>query len=357
MQAAMGQNIKRKEIKQMGYSHSTLVERFKQGKTKGSASHMYISGDTLYSYGSHSPLLVRVPFGYLMNADKRSSSTSGHQRHCMGLATLQVPFSVLSVARIPHYSGEEQCFRVIDKKDEVWEIIGAQKNAVECADCEHKEKPWGERPQGCQAWGTDNGCGKKVDSFKCGLIYRRQRDLCKKVKISAQKYNEMSEDEKLGWQELTERRPSGAVIEWNGKYYLSSMDTESRHPDYFLVELPHAVETVDEAFESLIPAQVKDKKYRRQGEWFFVEDNDIEKPRVTYREMEQEFSLPMSNDSSNPHIATRGCRTNDGGVLVSGGIHHREHGLMQLSKSDNPKIFNAYINTAVNSWSAGGRVD
>ena len=63
----------------MAYSHSQLVERFKDGKIQGSSSSMFIEGDTLYSYGRHFPLLIRVPHwknGYIMNADKYSVSTS-----------------------------------------------------------------------------------------------------------------------------------------------------------------------------------------------------------------------------------------------------------------------------------------
>lgn len=333
----------------MSWSHSELVERFKQGKTKGSASHMYIEGDTLYSYGSHFPLLVRVPFGYLMNADKYSSSTSRHQRHVMGLASLQVPFSVLGAAGVPNgtykWDDGNWCFTIIDKKDEVWDIIAYTKRDRTCEECEMGLKN-----------SYHNSEGGETTYWSCKMR-KQAHKVCKYISISPEKWATLSEDEQSHWSERTERRPSGAVIEWKGKYYLSSMDVESRHPDYFMVELPHAVETVDEAFESLIPAQVKDKKYRRQGEWFFTEDKDIENPKKTYREMEQEFCLPLSNDSSNPHLATRGCRTNDGGIMVSGGIHHRQHGLLQLSKSDNPKIFDAYMNTAVHSWSTGGKVD
>ena len=65
---------------------------------------MFIEDDTLYSYGKHFPLLVRIPQwsndGILMNADKYSVTTSKHQSMCFNIATIQIPFSAL-VQAIP----------------------------------------------------------------------------------------------------------------------------------------------------------------------------------------------------------------------------------------------------------------
>jgi hypothetical protein len=47
----------------------------------------------------------------------------------------------------------------------------------------------------------------------------------------------------------------------------------------------------------------------------------------------------------------------DGKILVSGAVKHsnNDHPTLHLSTADNPIIYRAYHNTAVNSWSASGR--
>ena len=94
-------------------NHQDLVRKFRDGKTSGTASNMFIDGDTLYSYGHHFPLLVRMPWGYLQNGDKYSVTTSSHQSHCRHLATIIIPFSTLRAAGID-YKGEME---LIDKSD------------------------------------------------------------------------------------------------------------------------------------------------------------------------------------------------------------------------------------------------
>ena len=366
----------------MAYSHKQIVQRFTDGKTKGRSSSMYIEEHVLYSFGSHFPLLVKTPFGYLMNADKYSSSTSNHQSHCFRIATVMIPFSILRAANIPNGTWigyktedgepEQRIFNLIDNTPEVWELKGAHKNALECKDCAHKtiqyscgdckyinDWSYDKRPKDCYRWDdTRNDCHKKQpDGFTCGLPYKEQQRYCKQVRISAAEYEKLTEDEQGKWQKIEERHPSGCVIEHGGSYYLSSTDTSAKRLDYFMVKLPCPVSTVAEAYEVLIPEQVKGKKYVRQGEWFFVEDTDTENPKRTYKEMNAPFRMPLQNDSSNPHTATRGFLTNDGSIKVSGAVDHREHGRLRLSKADNPKIFTAFVNTAVASWSAGGKVD
>jgi len=40
-------------------SQEKLIQEFREGATKGRASHMFIEEDILYSYGRHFPLAVR----------------------------------------------------------------------------------------------------------------------------------------------------------------------------------------------------------------------------------------------------------------------------------------------------------
>ena len=91
-------------------NHKNLLQAFKNGKTRGSAIHMYIEDNVLYSYGHHFPLLVRMPWGFLQNADKYSRTTSKHQAETAVIATVMIPFSALNRANINYLK-----IKLIDK--------------------------------------------------------------------------------------------------------------------------------------------------------------------------------------------------------------------------------------------------
>lgn len=61
-------------------SNSELARRFAAGETKGKGSHMFIEGDTIYSYGYHFPVARRTPQGMLFNSKGYSSTTARHKR-------------------------------------------------------------------------------------------------------------------------------------------------------------------------------------------------------------------------------------------------------------------------------------
>ena len=82
----------------MSFNQKEIIDRIMDGKTNGTASNMFIKGDVMYSYGRHFPLLVRTPWGNVLNADKYSVTTSQHQSLCSKAATMQIPFSALSEA-------------------------------------------------------------------------------------------------------------------------------------------------------------------------------------------------------------------------------------------------------------------
>jgi len=246
---------------------------------------MFIEGDTMYSYGHWFPLVIRREWGFLLNADKRSVSTSQHQGHCRGFATIAVPFSAIDAAGLDPYA-----FSLVDKSE------------------------------------------PRIDT----RTYR---------------------DDKGETHTVEERRPESAVIRFGKRYFLSGMDSDR----YFISELPYAVKTCAEAYDALVPAEVRGKDYVRQGEWFAIPAETIpasllwSDARGFYRHMERGFVLPHK-DSGNPHTATRGLTVN-GKRYVSGQVRHPEHRMLHLSTADDPRIFEAYQNTAKGSWSASGRVD
>ena len=332
----------------MGFSHSDLVSRFENGKTCGQASNMFIEGDVMYSYGHHFPLVVRTPWGNILNADKYSSSTSGHQFHCRNLATIQVPFSALSAAGLISY-GRYSSDSLPEQFKDVWLL-------------DH-------------------------DEARYDLIgYSRYDSLeGKMLRMTVKQWSELSAETQEQWSEVQERRPEAALLKFGEWHYLSSMDGGN----YFISKLPEQVETVKEAFESLKPIEVDGLtecdypqgrgvqytevltgQYARQGEWFFTPCHElpislaIKGKEMTedalikklYKTMQHDFVLPKPDSSSHDHIATRGDVWNEG-LYVSGSIRHTEHRMLRLCKADKPRIFLAFRNRAVNSWSASGNVD
>jgi hypothetical protein len=100
-----------------------LVDYFVNGGTHGEASNMYIEGNTLYSYGLHFPLLVRMEHWkqgqFLMNADKHSVTTSQHQGMCFRHATVMLSFRMLNLANIDY-----QKLNLIDTREAYSEFTG-----------------------------------------------------------------------------------------------------------------------------------------------------------------------------------------------------------------------------------------
>ncbi len=297
----------------MSFTNAQVVDRFVKGKNCGKSRNMSIgiSRNEIYSYSM--PLMVRMPWGLLMNADKRSVTTSSHQRACMRYATVQIPFSALIAAGLPTTYGIE-AIELVDKAGARYDHIG---------------------------W-------VKINAMK------GERRI-----ITDREYDGLSVNGKEFLTSYDERRPEACVLKYKERYFLSSMDSNW----YFLSELPRPVRTVDEAFEVLLPERLqKDKtvEYKRQGEWFFVEAPVMSgvTPKQVYQSLQKRFELPKDRPNSNAHIATRGLSgPADKKIFVSGSIHHSEHRMLVLSKAGSPKIFEALHNSAVASWSAGGRVD
>lgn len=59
-----------------------IAELFVNGKDKGRANNMFIEGDTIYSYGYHFPIAVRIGVNkYLFNNNGYSMTTRTHKNH------------------------------------------------------------------------------------------------------------------------------------------------------------------------------------------------------------------------------------------------------------------------------------
>jgi len=291
-------------------SQRKLIEEFEHGAKEGIASNMFIEDNILYSYGHHFPLLVRFNWGIIQNADKYSVTTSCHQSKTSRIADILIPFSALEMALGAESSAEYS--DLIDKLEKI-ELIDKSKARYDVIAYMHK---------------TTN----------------------QRIRIS--EFNSLSNELKACYIPVEERRPEALVFTFEGRYFLSSMDRYL----YFISELPEPVSSVEEAYEILKPKELNPaKEYKRQGEWFF-QLFEVEDPKKIYQSLSSSFELPRKDRRSNAHIATRGGYY-DGKLVVSGQIRHSEHGTLWLSTTKDIKIFVAYHNRAVQSWSARGRVD
>jgi hypothetical protein len=314
-------------------SQSDLVSDFSKGKEKRTASNMFIDGDTLYSYGHHFPMLVRMPnWGkdkYLLNADVYSSSTSQHQAQCARLATVQIPFSALNSALAGERSRwatsrmdfEPEKLHLIDQGPERWDETGRwiwQHNRHEVTI--GQGQPWEH---------TKTVYDDKV--------------------LSQADYEKLPEDEKEHCIRQKERRPEACVIRYGRKYYLSSMDGAN----YFISLLPGKVETVDQAFEMLKPAAVNGSPYHRQGEWFFV-PVDTKVPRKEIKK--QQYLINREKELPRHHrVRDYAVQVGYKYPLVRGTVRHdnRDHPMLKLGEEWHMAIESNHKM----SWGAAGNVD
>jgi len=201
-------------------SNEDAVKVFRDGRRGNSKNIFHENSRTLYSYGYHFILAVRLNTGeYLINGDTYSSSTSRHTSLCIRHLTPNViiPFSALN-----QVTTEYSAIKLVDRSSDIY-------------------------------------------------IPRIRRD---------PKTGEIIE--------YNEHRLGSAVIEIEGKHYLSSIDAGAKDREgYFLVELPENVTSVDEAFDTLFPEDLaRDAPHVRQGEFFFhpsgVETRELSRVEPLY---------------------------------------------------------------------------
>lgn len=312
-----------------------LVKEFEKGATKGSASNLFIERDIMYSWGRHFPLLVRMPHWgenkYLLNADDYSASTRGHQGLCFGLATVQIPFSALNQALNGERPGsvarhtiqfDVEKLHLIDKGADRWDSTG---NWIYW---------YGERTVRSKSrYGFgDRECSERLQKI-----------------ITHAEYDVLPDSEKEKCLPEKERRPEACVIRYGRKYYLSSMDGWN----YFISLLPGKVETVDEAFAALKPAEINGSEYKRQGEWFFIPVSAT----VPRKEIQKKKFLTNKIKELPHHHYVRDYALIFGykHPLVRGTVRHTQgdHGMLKLGED----WYMVIESNHKGSWGAQGRVD
>lgn len=314
----------------MSLSQDILVRRFRDGGTKGRASSMFIEGEVLYSWGVHFPLALRLlPDLFVLNADRRSISTSRHQSICrhflspmVAVAASAFPFSVMidlaaGPARLVDYD--------IDDRVTL--------------------------PRTNQTGWTDADRPADRRGYTCTV---------------------QTKDDAVVGEEW--HRPGGTLITSparNGVLhaYLSGIDEGS----YFVCQLPQLVETLADAYDSLMPTAVRRERdhgrpVRRQGEWFFIPTDlrtrDLPQPSDRTSSLDSAWTAvncqPLS-PSHNKH-KPREIRIMDGHLYCRGHVWHRdwvtdrstgEHRVLSLGE----QWHQVERNLAVQSWNASGGFD
>jgi hypothetical protein len=300
-------------------SQSSLVERFKNGAESGSASNLFIDGAILYSYGRHFPLAIRQDWGagvqYLINGDDYSFSTRSHQGLCIHELTpnVQIPFSALDSAGLTDPAQPKADLRIVaHRRDRYYQI------------CKH--------------------CGKEAVYDGDDHAYRHEEDrspLCPEAEGEAVSHHVLG----------------AVVLTYKQRFFLSSIDEQEgwRARAYFLCQLPKAVASIEEAFDALVPDEVREAKatnveVRRQGDIFVMattlQTRHIQAPTQRHLRLFE-----------TAHVATE-ARVNSA-VYIRGTLRHLperrrpQHRVLNLGSS----WWIAVKNTALGSWNAVGNVD
>jgi hypothetical protein len=317
----------------MGLSHQDVVRKFSEGVTNKRGSRVFSEGDALYSYGYHFTLaqrrrgednLVDGQPWYLLNGDKFSASTSGHQSYTFQYFRQypRVSFSAIDSARLDHRTAV-----LVDFVRDTQEVVSAGDEGFETFE---RRVP--------------DGATLSVRSDRDGNpLYK-------------------------SW-----HRIGGAVLRCPRREldFLCAMDEGS----YFVSQLPRKVRKVSEAFEALKPARVKAAlragvEVVRQGEWFCVRQEGMPMG-LRLKDFRAAFELPRTNQRSNIHLATRGVRVRQRFYIMGRLRHVRPGGWWsegrgrtgtgehRTVKFDKGVVYEAIRNTSRGDWSssAAGGVD
>lgn len=178
---------------------------------------------------------------------------------------------------------------------------------------------------------------------------------------------------KLGWQEqetsnlpktiVTDRHFTGACLfEIEGNCFIFDVDREElKHKIFnpFLVKIPKPVNSIKEAYETLIPEEVKRAMKQgleviRQGEFFYIPTDiecepDTEVERWSRKTVKKRFELRAGRNR--PNYATEG---NEQCGVIRGKVEHsgREHRVVTLKT-----WHKAVPNTAIESFTISGQID
>jgi hypothetical protein len=290
-------------------SHEQIIKRWVDrctGETDrpnfGRHSNVYAIGDELFSYGSHFTLALHLEWGFLLNGDRYSASTTQQQwklRHVMnggrpwdpnkgeGYPHIIVPFEALAAARI-----DLTTVVPVDSKPDRFEPVQVTGPAPS----------WATDSDYLDQWVRDSNAVLNADGT---YTYDEQRHFLGESLFRATVYG---------------RSPNYDTRE---AYFISAWDNQDRNT-YFLSELPHAVDSLDEAYEALKPETVKrgereGRRIVRQGDIFAVE-TEVTTRALTKAGAVRERMAPLLGTN---HVATEVAVLPNGATLARGFLHHK----------------------------------
>ena len=288
------------------YDHNSIIWNFFYSKDRHHyrrGSRVFYEGDRLYSFGIHFTLAVKTVYGgFIINADKYSVSTSGHQSTAISQApkgTPQIPFSALSRAGI-----NERYIDLIEKTEDTWEEKRVR---------------------------DEHGNIKTVKVHHLGACLFRHGGTF---------YLSSLDHASRGRQYFLVQLRAGADSVEEALKQISGLTTE----DY-------------EAYER--------GEIKRQGEYFFkpikteefkelIKKNGYKSVReLLEKRVNLGERINNGRPTRNEHRARDFIHTLLTGAFVRGTVRHPEHGMLRLGKV----WHRVSLNEVVNSWSAGGRVD
>ena len=368
-------------------AHSEIAKKFadrkvnrRTGDCSWSGSRMYSSGDTLYSYGSHFPLarFLGEKAGeavFIKNGDRYSSSTSGHQSITQGVC--KGPTVSVSALRAAGINFHTLALSPVEEQKE-----------------ERRYK-----------WDTDETFNNRLAAFLIAHrpdfrehIYRdREGRYWKELDYKTVKskrpafsdpftaprqgmfvpYGGQDEDDPTYtsgcWHVL-----GAALIRRADQDFLCSLD----EGQYFVAQLPHAVNTIDQAFNALKPNDVRRAERQgvpvlRQGEWFFIptgldhagfaqrvgltKTKLLDLAKIVPLPQRQRPNQDVDTRSRNKHCCRQFFVVGEG-IYTYGQVYHRngwnnrvtnEHRTLKLGD----QWHKVCLNTEVASWTVGGRFD
>ena len=303
-------------------NHSALIEAFVDApmdERGGKASNLFFENGILYSYGYHFPLAVPLKRNgyefFVVNGDNCSSSTAAH-RNGVFRAISQEKYAVIPLTALDSMLGDEYSRR---HRSYGFGPYTARIIMDEIMVIDHT-----------------------ADTFEDKTVRVRNRDT-----------GEM--EEKV----ITEHLLGSTLFKIYGDYYLSSIDPSGKDRGlYFLTKLPRPAESIGDAYASIKPKGLNGEAHVRQGEFFFVPQEGITKPRGIDIEKKVLIENRGRDAEGWRHLATEGFRL-DGVQYVRGTVRHPEHKMCSLGNVWH-RVYEAQgagTHGAIVSWHSGGGFD
>jgi hypothetical protein len=320
-----------------------VIKAFVDGELapcRNSQGSLFFQDDVLYSYGHHFPLAFRKVRGtskIVVNGDKFSVTTSGHQKAVLSVARGKCTTISLTAFRAAGLSGLYYHIDLPFYIDSTPDLVDGPQKKTLLKDFDMKTLP----------------VGATLNTWK----------------------NDVGEIEVVSW-----HRAGMSLWDNDGKYYIAGMD----ETQYFVSLLPGKPRTCAGALEQLKPTSVQRMEQHgltvmRQGDWFFADITDFvpEKEIKLFWKSQKPDELKSTYDRPNTHVhkadrlghvidvsreshsvnAFCKMRIYPTTTVVSGRVTHPEHKIVRLGARKDCKLWVAVQNTAKGNWSAGGRVD